>query len=1079
MLQANLDSLQIKFRIQNLVHTTDKSIFVLKGFGNIDFDNCGLERLVTFSSDDFVANSYDMSKIAPVPLILMQGNNQVISYEEFLLISDSVIQFAKIYQYKIKIITNNIFHSYYPLPTCFDSELLKRSIDKNLTSNLISEIFDDYIIIGDELMISYQSFKEFDSVEYLSLFDIPDLDIPTLSSAKDSFSTSFGLNNESYALAITEILDSPNTNFVVSTDKEGLLPYQKDVIRILLSLGFHISQMLKTLPIVQDLDYSSYEAILRRKNSSYNFKKLNFYKNPGFSLDTNSISQGEIINSITFNAINALEEKKYNDIFVTAPTGSGKSILFQIPAIYLAEKYNLLTLIISPLIGLMNDQVENIKSMTTAAATINSEYTPEQKLDIKEKIQNGSISILYLSPEALLSNNPIETLIGNQRKIGLFVVDESHIVSTWGKSFRPDYWFLGDYIANLRIKHGMRFPIATFSATVTYGGSDDMHGDIIDSLKMKTGEYEYIAPMRRDDIKFDIRLHDKENDYLKEKDDTVLNELEYLLNDKEKTIAYFPYTSQVNKFDRLLAGKHVRRYHGALNKIEKSDAVNDFKNGTATMMLATKAFGMGIDIDDVKTVYHYAPTGNLCDYVQEIGRAARRSNLTGWASVDFFKEDYRYINQLFGMSSIKNYQILEVLKKLRSIYLTKKKRNFIISSEEFSYIFPTGMSNGKSTVDSAFKTAMLMIQKDFERMPSINFKPIVFKPRSMFSRAFVMVTDEVLPKLNQSRYKKYFQRYSTREQMASKFIENRSYAYLNYQTGQVSTISKSTPTSITYKGDIYSVDLKSFWEDNFFDISFAFFKYKFYQGELDNFELSKDLVPEFMLTLTSKVGIFEDMARQFKNILQEIDLAFASSDIDKTQLNIEDIAKIIENVSCLDINHAESIVAATAFVDTINKYGSKKHLSGGIVFAINQTTERYSIKSISTLRNRIHEMQSDCYKKLTSVLQGTRKVFLLGALGAQTTFSNISLIAQMLETFGLATYEVTSGDTPEYFIRINSISAIDRILENEHYESEMVRLVRTRHEESKKIMTNFFYNLHSDKERWDYIEKYFSGTLDS
>lgn len=506
---VNLDILRIESRLRDFVKTFDRAILVLKGFGSMDFDDCGLDRLVSFSSDDFAADAYDMSKISAVPLALMQGKNQVLAYEEFLPISESLLQLAKIYQYKITIISNNIFHSYYPLPSCFDAASLKKQLDRNKNTGLLSEIFDDYIVVNDEAMVSYQSFKDFDGGAYVPLFAVPETDIPVVSSAEGAFSTSFGLNDEGYALALAEILSSPATSFVISTDRNGLLPYQRETVCILLSLGFHISQMVKALPVVHDCDYSKYEAILRRKNPSYRFKQLNFYKNPGFSLETKAISQGEIINSITKNAVNAFNGQKYNDIFVTAPTGSGKSILFQIPAIYLAETYGLLTLIISPLIGLMNDQVENIKNMTGAAATINSEYTPEQKIEIKEKVQNGSISILYLSPEALLSNNPIETLIGNNRQIGLFIIDEAHIVSTWGKSFRPDYWFLGDYISNLRIKQGMCFPLATFSATVTYGGSDDMHGDIIDSLKMKTGEYEYIAPMRRDDIKFDVRLHKK------------------------------------------------------------------------------------------------------------------------------------------------------------------------------------------------------------------------------------------------------------------------------------------------------------------------------------------------------------------------------------------------------------------------------------------------------------------------------------------------------------------------------------------------------------------------------------------
>ncbi|WP_223325093.1 DEAD/DEAH box helicase, partial [Streptococcus sanguinis] len=175
----------------------------------------------------------------------------------------------------------------------------------------------------------------------------------------------------------------------------------------------------------------------------------------------------------------AQKEEQFRDIFVTAPTGAGKSVMFQIPAIYLAEKSDLVTIVISPLIGLMNDQVNNIQSMTKLAETINSDYTPSQKENVLEQIKNGDKSILYLSPETLLSNTDITNLIGD-RKIGLLVVDEAHIVSTWGKSFRPDYWYLGEFISRLRKseKSNQNFPIATFTATATYGSKDNMYFDI-------------------------------------------------------------------------------------------------------------------------------------------------------------------------------------------------------------------------------------------------------------------------------------------------------------------------------------------------------------------------------------------------------------------------------------------------------------------------------------------------------------------------------------------------------------------------------------------------------------------------
>ena len=126
--------------------------------------------------------------------------------------------------------------------------------------------------------------------------------------------------------------------------------------------------------------------------------------------------------------------------------------MFLIPAMYLAEQYNLVTLVISPLIGLMNDQVSNLeKQGYKCAKTINSDISQIEKEEIMEDIKEGKCHILYLSPESLLARSDISQIIGD-RKIGMIVIDEAHIVTTWGKQFRPDYWYLGDYIKKLRKK---------------------------------------------------------------------------------------------------------------------------------------------------------------------------------------------------------------------------------------------------------------------------------------------------------------------------------------------------------------------------------------------------------------------------------------------------------------------------------------------------------------------------------------------------------------------------------------------------------------------------------------------------
>lgn len=848
------------------------------------------------------------------------------------------------------------------------------------------------------------------------------------------------------------------------------------MISILELLGYEIRLIKKSIHKVIDKNISLYENILKRKNPNYSFKNIQFYRNPGYSLETEFISQGEIISSIIKNAERALSGQSYNDIFVTAPTGAGKSVMFQIPAIYLAEESNLLTLIVTPLIGLMNDQVENIRKMSNLAATINSEYTPEEKEIIKQKIIENEISILYLSPETLLSNNPISNLIG-ERKIGLMIVDESHIVSTWGKSFRPDYWFLGDYISFLKTKLEYRFPIATFSATVTYGGNDDMHGDIIDSLKMKTGRYEYIAPMRRDDIHFAINVIKKENDYLKEKDELVSESLNTLLKNRKKTIAYFPYTSQVETFYRRIGGASVvGKYYGSLLKNEKNDAALNFKVGTINMMLATKAFGMGIDIDDIFCVYHYAPTGNLCDYIQEIGRAARRTDIEGIAKIDFFENDYRYIKQLFGMSSIKNYQIVEVLKKLREIYLTKKRRNFTISPDDFSYIFP--LASDMQASDNLFKTVMLMIQKDFEKNPMVNFKPIIFKPRSMFTKGYLMIKEDEIKKLKRNRLQKYFKIYSSSKELATKYIETKVTKYFDRNTFEMKSFSHDTSVSVGYLGDIYTVDFKAMWEENYSDMSFAMFKYSFFKGELLEIPFSKDFIPEYILSVSTKLNCFETMVNKINNIFSQLLEDFSKMDIITKQFTLDEIAKIIENNPYCDLNTYESLSAAENIIRLINNYQIANNFGTQFVFKKNTATEKYTITSLSLLNRRVKAMSRDVEVRFKSVYKGKEKYFLLNLKnpnGIEKTCE--MMIAQILEMFRLASYQVKSGERPEYFVRINSISAIEKILNNDYYQSEMVRIVRNRHEQSIKIMSYFFMKLNTDKERWDFVEKYFAGLI--
>lgn len=145
-------------------------------------------------------------------------------------------------------------------------------------------------------------------------------------------------------------------------------------------------------------------------------------------------------------------------MLLTAPTGAGKSLLFQLPAIYLGNEYKLLTLVVSPLKALIVDQVEALQELGyERVAYASSDLSPEQKNEVYRRVREGEVDLFYLSPELLLAYD-ISYFVG-ERRIGLVVVDEAHTVTTWGKEFRVDYWFLGRHLEALKNALGYVFPV--------------------------------------------------------------------------------------------------------------------------------------------------------------------------------------------------------------------------------------------------------------------------------------------------------------------------------------------------------------------------------------------------------------------------------------------------------------------------------------------------------------------------------------------------------------------------------------------------------------------------------------------
>lgn len=288
-----------------------------------------------------------------------------------------------------------------------------------------------------------------------------------------------------------------------------------------------------------------------------------------------------------------------NDTLGLLPTGGGKSITFQVPALLLPG----LTIVVTPLISLMKDQVDNLRALDIPAAAIHSGLTrAEQKLAF-DRCRLGKIKILYLSPEKLQGKAFLDRL--TEIDVSLIVVDEAHCISQWGYDFRPSYL----KIANLRNIYP-EAPILALTASAT----PEVTADIMAQLRFRTQNL-FSKSFNRPNISYIVRMTDSKSQML----------LRVLKSTSGCAIVYVRSRRRTKEVAEFLqqSGISAEFYHAGLSAEIKNDKQNRWKNDQVRVMVATNAFGMGIDKPDVRTVVHIDPTSSLEEYYQEAGRAGR------------------------------------------------------------------------------------------------------------------------------------------------------------------------------------------------------------------------------------------------------------------------------------------------------------------------------------------------------------------------------------------------------------------------------------------------------------------------
>ncbi|MDB1971091.1 DNA helicase RecQ [Clostridium tertium] len=331
------------------------------------------------------------------------------------------------------------------------------------------------------------------------------------------------------------------------------------------------------------------------------------------------------------------------DSLCIMPTGGGKSICYQIPALI----FNGITLVISPLISLMKDQVDSINDIGIKAEYINSTQSLDEIKEILKRCYDGEVKLLYIAPERLESEYFNKML--RKLWISQVAVDEAHCVSMWGHDFRKSYRYIAPFIKSLNVR-----PVVTaFTATAT----TEVRKDILNLLEL-INPYAYLGSFNRENLSICIHKEEDKAEFVKD----------YIRNHEEVSgIVYCATRKEVDALYYYLKerGIEVVKYHGGLKDDEKNYYQEEFLKDNFNVMIATNAFGMGIDKSNVRYIIHFTLCKNLENYYQEIGRGGRDGEKTE-CHLLYNREDIRTLEYLIYTTVGNTRKEIEI-KKLQSM----------------------------------------------------------------------------------------------------------------------------------------------------------------------------------------------------------------------------------------------------------------------------------------------------------------------------------------------------------------------------------------------------------------------------
>ena len=389
------------------------------------------------------------------------------------------------------------------------------------------------------------------------------------------------------------------------------------------------------------------------------------------------------------------------------PTGTGKSICYQIPALSRFDKTGALTVVISPLVALMADQVNGLEARgITSSAAINGLLSMPERATVLERIRLGDIGILIVSPEQL-RNRTLRNVLA-QREIGAWILDEAHCISKWGHDFRPDYRYVGRFIKEKAGSSPIP-PVLCLTATAKPDVVKDMISHFADKVGVQMKLFDGGAS--RTNLKFEVLPTTPP-----EKFGHVLQLLAHELP-PEKSGGAIVYSATRKKTEEISVflksqGLSAGHFHAGLPPETKKAVQKDFIEGSLRVIVATNAFGMGIDKPDVRLVIHADIPGSLENYLQEAGRAGRDRDDAKCVLL-YTPED---VERQFGMSArsrLTPREIQAVLKSLRNLDRKKKRSGEVVATagEILAEEGDGAFERDSATDDTRVRTAVAWLEE--------------------------------------------------------------------------------------------------------------------------------------------------------------------------------------------------------------------------------------------------------------------------------------------------------------------------------------------------------------------------------